>query len=137
LNQRLKLIFAASVCCKHFWLLLETAYLCIMIEDRITHKSYRSSTKFTKSINPYFIHCDKTTITNTGVRVMVFNVTFNNISVISWQSILLVKETGVLGENHQPNTQILQIIHKIYQIHQPIFHTLWQDYYNLVLVIVV
>jgi hypothetical protein len=27
---------------------------------------------------------------NTGVRVMVFNVTFNNISVISWQSILLV-----------------------------------------------
>jgi hypothetical protein len=27
--------------------------------------------------------------------VMVFNVTFNNISVISWQSILLVEETGV------------------------------------------
>jgi hypothetical protein len=41
---------------------------------------------------------------NTGVRVMVFNVTFNNISVISWQSILLVKETEVLGENHQPVT---------------------------------
>jgi hypothetical protein len=28
---------------------------------------------------------------------MVFNVTFNNISVISWQSVLLVEETGVLG----------------------------------------
>jgi len=25
---------------------------------------------------------------------MVFNSTFNNISVISWQSVLLVKETG-------------------------------------------
>ena len=37
-----------------------------------------------------------------GVRVMVFNATFNSISVISWQSVLLVEETGVLGENHQP-----------------------------------
>ena len=33
---------------------------------------------------------------------MVFNATFNNISVISWHSILLVEETGVPGENHQP-----------------------------------
>jgi hypothetical protein len=32
--------------------------------------------------------------------VMVFNSTFNNISVISWWSVLLVKETGVPGENH-------------------------------------
>jgi hypothetical protein len=26
--------------------------------------------------------------------MVVFNVTFNNISVISWQSVLLVEETG-------------------------------------------
>ena len=26
---------------------------------------------------------------------MVFNVTFNNISAISWRSVLLVEETGV------------------------------------------
>jgi hypothetical protein len=32
----------------------------------------------------------------------VFNATFNNISVISWQSVLLVEEAGVPGENHQP-----------------------------------
>jgi hypothetical protein len=31
------------------------------------------------------------------VWFMVFNVTFNNISVISWRSILLVEETGVHG----------------------------------------
>ena len=31
---------------------------------------------------------------------MVFNATFNNSSVISWQSVLLVEETGVLTENH-------------------------------------
>jgi hypothetical protein len=32
-----------------------------------------------------------------GVRVkaMLLNATFNNISVTSWQSVLLVKETGV------------------------------------------
>ena len=34
------------------------------------------------------------------VMVIVFNATFNNISVILWQSVLLVKETGVSGENH-------------------------------------
>jgi len=34
---------------------------------------------------------------------MVFNVTFNNISIISWRSILLVEETGVPGENHLPS----------------------------------
>jgi hypothetical protein len=34
------------------------------------------------------------------VRFMVFNATFNNISAISWQSVLLVEETGVPGENH-------------------------------------
>ena len=36
------------------------------------------------------------------VGFMVFNVTFNNISVISWWSVLLVEETGRPGENHQP-----------------------------------
>ena len=33
---------------------------------------------------------------------MVFNATFNNISVISWRLLLLVAETGVPGENHRP-----------------------------------
>jgi hypothetical protein len=31
------------------------------------------------------------------VKVMVFNATFNNISVISWQSFFFVEGTGVLG----------------------------------------
>jgi hypothetical protein len=35
-------------------------------------------------------------------RLMVFNATFNNMSVISWQSVLLVEETGVPRENHRP-----------------------------------
>ena len=35
------------------------------------------------------------------VWFMVFNATFNNISVILWWSVSLVEETGVPGENHQ------------------------------------
>jgi len=34
-------------------------------------------------------------------RFMVFSATFNNISIISWRSVLLVVETGVLGDNHR------------------------------------
>jgi hypothetical protein len=33
------------------------------------------------------------------VWFLVFHATFNNISVISWRSILLVEETGVHSEN--------------------------------------
>ena len=35
---------------------------------------------------------------------MVFNATFNNISVLSWRSVLLVEETGVPRENQPPAT---------------------------------
>ena len=41
---------------------------------------------------------------------MVFNVTFNNISVISW--FLLVEETGV----HEKTTDLSQVTDKLYQI---------------------
>jgi len=34
------------------------------------------------------------------VWFMVLNATFNNISVISWPSVLLVEKTGVPGENN-------------------------------------
>ena len=37
-----------------------------------------------------------------GLRFMVFNATFNNISdIISWWSVLLVTETGIPRENHK------------------------------------
>jgi hypothetical protein len=36
------------------------------------------------------------------VAVVAVNATFNNISVISWRSVLLVEETGGPGENHRP-----------------------------------
>ena len=36
------------------------------------------------------------------VKVMVLKATFNNISAILWQSVVLVEKTGVPGENHRP-----------------------------------
>ena len=39
---------------------------------------------------------------------IVFNATFNNISVISWRSILLMEETRVPGENHRLVTNIVE-----------------------------
>jgi len=44
------------------------------------------------------------------VCFMVFNATFNNISVISWRSVLLVEETGVPEENHRPVTNHRQTL---------------------------
>ena len=36
-----------------------------------------------------------------GLWVMVFNATFNNISAISWWSVLLVNETRIPVESHR------------------------------------
>ena len=41
---------------------------------------------------------------------MVFNATINNISVISWWSVLLVEETRVPGENHRPVRSLRQTL---------------------------
>ena len=41
---------------------------------------------------------------------MVFNATFHNISAVSWWSVLLLGETGVLGENYRPATSQLQTL---------------------------
>ena len=43
---------------------------------------------------------------------MVFNTTFNNISAISWRSVLLVEETWIPGENTDPS----RVTDKLYNI---------------------
>jgi hypothetical protein len=45
-------------------------------------------------------------------RIMVFNATFNNISVISLPTIILVGKTGVPGET----TDLPQVTRKLYHI---------------------
>jgi hypothetical protein len=51
------------------------------------------------------------------VMVMVFNATFNNISVISWRSVLLEEETE---ENHRPATSHWQTVTLVCASHSPI-----------------
>jgi hypothetical protein len=41
---------------------------------------------------------------------MVFHATFDNISVISWWSVLLAEETGIPGENYRPAAMSLLVI---------------------------
>jgi hypothetical protein len=51
-------------------------------------------------------------------KSMMFNAAFNNISDISWQSVWLMEETGVLGENHLPAANHWQIYHIVlYRLH--------------------
>ena len=45
-----------------------------------------------------------------GGVVMVLNAIINNISVISWRSVLSMEETGVPGENHRPAASHLQTL---------------------------
>jgi len=40
----------------------------------------------------------------------VLNTIFNNISVITWRSVLLARGTGVPGENHRPATSHWQTL---------------------------
>jgi hypothetical protein len=44
------------------------------------------------------------------VRIMVFNITFNNISIILLQSVLMVEKTGVPGKK---TTDLLQATDKV------------------------
>jgi hypothetical protein len=50
--------------------------------------------------------------TKKTIFVIVFNATFNNISVISWWSVLLVEET----EDPDKIIDLLQVIDKLYHI---------------------
>jgi len=51
-------------------------------------------------VNPRgFVYPSCRVILSGGGRTMVFIATFNNISVISWWSVLWVEEIGVHGEN--------------------------------------
>ena len=59
------------------------------------------------------------------VRVMVSNVTFNNISIIPWWQALLVDETGVSGENHRPVESHWQTLSHNVVLSTPHLNVIW------------
>jgi hypothetical protein len=67
------------------------------------------------------------------VWFMVFNGTFNNISVISWRSVLLLEEIGVHRENHRPVAR-----HKLYHIPVMLYrvHFSWTGFELTTLVVI-
>ena len=77
----------------------------------LVSKNSEYCTQLQYSLLPFFFFrkscdCQEHQVTQVYLLVclMVFNATFNNISVISWWTVLLVEETGVPTENHQPVT---------------------------------
>ena len=48
---------------------------------------------------------------------MVFNATFNNISVTPWQSVLLVDDTRVHGENQTCHKSLINFHLMLYRVH--------------------
>ena len=68
------------------------------------------------SVNWWVIEYYQCSLIWVRVKVMVFNVTFKNISVIiSWRSVLLVGETGVPGKKCRPVTD--KFYHIMYRVH--------------------
>jgi hypothetical protein len=61
---------------------------------------------------------------------MVLNATFNNISVILWRSVLLVEESRLPGENHQPvasNAMLFEYFYGLMQGKMVAFHAKFNE----------
>ena len=65
------------------------------------------------TIYAFVLHLHFLLITLEYRGCMVFNATFNNISVISWRSVLLVDKTGIPPEK---TTDLPQVTDKLYHI---------------------
>ena len=63
---------------------------------------------------------------------MVFNTPFNNISVISWWSVLLMEETGLPGET----TDLSQVTDKLYHMLLFRVHLAWAGFEVTTLVVI-
>jgi hypothetical protein len=76
-------------------------YICTLFVETVFKKNWLNALAIGSCVN-YVLQWHSSWISSVRVRVMVFNTTFSNISAISWQSVLLVEETGVPRENHRP-----------------------------------
>jgi hypothetical protein len=83
LNKQIHPFAIESIHCCHGYTTVYLSWNTWIYNYNLARKSHREAHKI-RSCSP-----------------VVFNAIFNNISVISWWSVLLVEETGVLRENHR------------------------------------
>jgi hypothetical protein len=78
--------------------LLITANEYVVYLFEIELSNHKWDNKFNDNV---FLKCLKRVVQAGLGFSFVFNATFNNISVLSWRSVLLVEETREPGENHR------------------------------------
>ena len=97
----------------NYWLIFIIIYNDYMHKIEVKHFNIFliwHSSKYIQGVSDLFM--------SQGLWVMVFNATFNNLSAISWWSVLLVEEIRVPGENHWSVTSHWQIYHiMLYRVH--------------------
>ena len=83
--------------------------------DKLSIWPYRNCVYFTVYRNDIvcIVYAVHEILTRFRLRFTVFNATFNNISVISWRSVLYLEEIGVLGKNP---TDLSKVTDKLYHI---------------------
>ena len=100
LNIRRELVHCPLNSASEIWFDNELVFLCLgLIKGRHLYNEFVYRFEIIVIITCFPIVFKYINYLTVSVKVMVFNATFNNISVLSWQSVLLVVETG---ENHRP-----------------------------------
>jgi hypothetical protein len=78
-------------------------YNCADVDGKPSLKEiHKSSVQLQQELNKFLTTLVEKEKSKTGMHSAVFNVSFNNISAISWCSILLVEATRIPIENHKP-----------------------------------
>ena len=90
-------------CCYFFWP-NKTLFSCLLPLKRPNKNKYQHCTfiKFNMDICVILVRVSN--------NVVVLNVTFNYISVISWRSVLLMEKTGLPRDKHRPVISYLQTL---------------------------
>ena len=100
------------------WHTCQIQYTCVKYSTHLSNTVHMCQIQYTcvkySTHVSYTVHMCQIQYTCVRVIVMVFNATFNNISVISWRTVLLVEETRVPVENLRPAaSHWLTLSHKV------------------------
>ena len=78
-----------------------------------------------KTVKPEFQRSSQMLAFNTRELGLLLHALYNNISVISWRSVLFVEETGVPGENHRSVASHWQILSHTDVSSTPLLTGIW------------